>query len=233
MDRRGALGEKRGMELLADSLACRRAGRRVFAHVSFRVKAGEAAILTGPNGSGKSSLLRVLAGFLPADAGDATLCGVSLRVDREAAQERVAYAGHLDAVKPQLTVWENLAVWARLFGAAGGAAERALAAFGLERLADTPAAYCSAGQKRRLGLARLLTAERPVWLLDEPTVSLDAAATENFARIVREHCAAGGLAVAATHAPLGFEGGPEIRLAPAPAAAAAADVGDPFLEGAW
>jgi heme exporter protein A len=233
MDSARALRDKRVMEIVADSLACRRAGRRVFSGVSFRVRSGEAAILRGPNGSGKSSLLRLLAGFIPPESGDATLDGRSLRRDRDAAQERVAYAGHLDAVKPQLTVAENLEVWAALFGAGSGAVCRALGAFGLDRLADTPAAYCSAGQKRRLGLARLLTAERPIWLLDEPTVSLDVAATERFAALVRAHCAEGGLAIAATHVPLGLEGGPVIALEDAPAAAVAEAEADPFLEGAW
>jgi heme exporter protein A len=220
------------MELVAEGLACRRAGRRVFAGVSFRVGAGEAATLTGPNGAGKSTLLRLLAGFLRAEAGEARLDGLSLGRDADGFQERVAYAGHLDGVKPQLTVAENLGGWAALYGAAPGRVGTALERFGLSALADWPAATCSAGQKRRLGLARLLVAGRPLWLLDEPTVSLDAAAVATFAEVVREHLAGGGLAVAATHVPIGLEGGPAIRLAPAaPAEAASAD--DPFLAGAW
>ena len=223
------------MDLVVSDLACRRAGRRVFAGVSFRVEAGAATALRGPNGAGKSSLLRVLAGLIPAEAGTATL-GETRLADREAWQEQVAYAGHLDAVKPQLTVEENLAAWASLYGAAAGRVGAALERFGLTPIADYPAAYCSAGQKRRLGLARLLVAERPLWLLDEPTVSLDAAATETFADAVRAHVAAGGAALAATHVPLGFEGGPVVTLdrAPPPAAAGAAGpADDPFLEGAW
>jgi heme exporter protein A len=219
------------MDLDVSDLACRRAGRRVFAGVSFRVKAGEAATLRGPNGSGKSSLLRVLAGLIPPEAGAARLGDVALS-DRDAWQERVAYAGHLDAVKPQLSVAENLEGWAALYGAAPGAVEAALDRFGLEAIADYPASYCSAGQKRRLGLARLPVTGRPLWLLDEPTVSLDAESVAVFAALVREHVAAGGVAVAATHVPLGLEDGPLIELRPAAESAAPAEA-DPFLEGAW
>ncbi len=217
------------MDLIVENLACTRAGRRVFAGVCFVVRAGEAALLTGPNGAGKSSLLRVLAGLIPPERGAARLGAVSLAADREGFQERVAYAGHLDAVKPQLSVTANLALWAQLYG--GGGVAAALETFGLDRIADLPAAYCSAGQKRRLGLARLLVAERALWLLDEPTVSLDAASVAVFADVVRGHLARGGLAIAATHAPLGLEYGPRIAMAPPQAAAPAAD--DPFLGEAW
>ncbi|TVQ55662.1 MAG: heme ABC exporter ATP-binding protein CcmA, partial [Rhodobacteraceae bacterium] len=214
-----------------ETLACRRAGRRVFAGVSFRVGAGEAATLRGPNGSGKSTLLRVLAGLLAPEEGDARFGPVSLAEDPDGFRQLVAYAGHLDAVKPQLTVAENLSVWADLYGGARSPAA-ALARFGLSRIADYPAAYCSAGQKRRLGLARLMVIDRPLWLLDEPTVSLDAASTAVFVEVVRAHLARGGVAIAATHVPIGLEGGPVIALdAVAPAAPAAAD--DPFLQGAW
>jgi heme exporter protein A len=220
------------MDLFVESLACRRAGRRVFARVSFAVRAGEAALVRGPNGAGKSSLLRVLAGLAPMEAGSVRLGEIDLGRERDAFQEQVAYSGHLDAVKPQLGVAENLRVWAALHGAGAGKVEMALATLGLDGIADFPAAYCSAGQKRRLGLARLLVADRPLWLLDEPTVSLDAAATRTFAGIVRAHLAAGGLAIAATHVPLGLEGGPEIVMgAAADAGEGAAD--DPFLAGAW
>jgi heme exporter protein A len=220
------------MDLVVDTLACRRAGRAVFAGLSFTVRGGEAAALRGPNGAGKSSLLRVLAGLVPAEAGDARLGGVSLAGDREAFRGLLAYAGHLDAVKPQLTVAENLGFWADLYG--GGRVAAALARFGLERIADYPAGYCSAGQKRRLGLARLLVADRPLWLLDEPTVSLDAAATAVFADAVREHVAAGGLALAATHVAMGLEGGPVVTLdgrAAAPLPCAAGDAA--FMGEGW
>ena len=273
---------KATMELAAKSLACRRAGRLVFSGVSFTIASGEAALLRGPNGSGKSSLLRLLAGLLPPEAGDAQFDGVSLRAERESFQQYLAYAGHLDAVKPQLTVAENLRLWARLYGAplllpepqadtdedddapphrAGfmdepdeaEAPERdrvllALRRMGIARIADFPAGYCSAGQKRRLGLARLLVVDRPIWLLDEPTVSLDADAVETFAAIVREHAEEGGLVIAATHVPLGLAHTQEIVMGedagPAAAGPGWADEDDdtegepdlpedPFLEGDW
>lgn len=208
--------------------------------MSFSLKAGEAALLTGPNGVGKSSLLRLLAGLVAVERGDATLDGASLRRDRDGFQERLLYAGHLDAVKPQLTVEENLAAWAALWDAPEGRAGAALERFRLAHIADYPAAYCSAGQKRRLGLARLLLVDRPLWLLDEPTVSLDVESTATVAEIVREHAAGGGAAIVATHAPLGLEDGPQIRMRPpeptgdaAEAGGGSADPDDPFLTGSW
>jgi heme exporter protein A len=215
------------MGLAVTDLACRRAGRRVLAGVSFELAAGPALALRGPNGAGKSTLLRALAGLLPLAAGVVTLDGLSLGADADAWADRVAYAGHLDAIKPQLTLAENLGFWAALFGARPGAVAAALAAADLAALADRPAYACSAGQKRRLGLARLLLAPRRLWLLDEPTVSLDAAATARFAAQVREHCAAGGMAIVATHVDLGLAGAGELPLA-APIAAVA-DAADPFL----
>jgi heme exporter protein A len=221
------------MELVVENLACRRAGRRVFAGVGFALRGGQARPLRGPNGAGKSSLLRVLAGLIPPETGDARLGGLSLAADPDAFRARLAYAGHADAVKPQLTVAENLSFWAALYG--GGGVAAALDRFGLSRIADYPAAYCSAGQKRRLGLARLLVADRPLWLLDEPTVSLDAAATETFAQAVREHVARGGLALAATHVPLGFDDGAPVTLGGAGEAAAdATAAGDAaFMGEGW
>lgn len=217
--------------LQAIDLACLRDGRAVILGLSFALEPGAALVLRGPNGAGKSTLLRAIAGLLPIARGRVALDGLDRAGDPEAFADRVAYAGHLDAVKPQLTARENLRFWAALFGAPAAAAEAALDAFGLAALADRPAGACSAGQKRRLGLARLLLAPRRLWLLDEPTVSLDADATADFARHVAAHCAEGGLALIATHVDLGLPAARTLRLTP-PAAAARAALGtDPFLAG--
>jgi heme exporter protein A len=214
-------------------LACLRGGRPVIAGLSFTLDAGAALILRGPNGVGKSTLLRALAGLLPLAGGTARLGGVDRLRDPDGFGERIAYAGHLDAVKPQLTALENLRFWAAVFGGTQGAAAAALSALGLDAIADRPAGACSAGQKRRLGLARLMVAPRALWLLDEPTVSLDAEATETFARLVEAHCATGGMALIATHVDLGLRSAAELRLEPPRAGrrAAAPFPADPFLAG--
>ncbi len=219
------------MVLVLDNLTCRRAGRLVFHDLCFEVEAGQAAALRGSNGVGKSTLLRQLAGLLPVARGDARLGDISLAGDRQGFQERVAYAGHLDAVKPALSIGENLTLWAEIHGNDAARAEAALARFGLDVIATRPAAQCSAGQKRRLGLARLLVADRPLWLLDEPTVSLDADAAELVADLVREHIAAGGMALIATHVELGLGDIPTLEMTPPEADAHHED--DPFLAGAW
>jgi heme exporter protein A len=186
------LDKGEGAEVLrADAVACARGGVPVLAGVSFTVAAGQALVLRGPNGSGKTTLLRCVAGLQPVEAG---------RI--EGAGERVAYAGHADGIKAQLTVAENLDFWAGVHGVTGIAG--ALAAYRLEGLADRPARALSAGQKRRLGLARMLVTGRPVWVMDEPTVSLDAEAVGLFADAVRGHLAAGGSALVATHIDLGL-----------------------------
>ncbi|HET9067023.1 MAG TPA: heme ABC exporter ATP-binding protein CcmA [Amaricoccus sp.] len=213
------------MGLTVTDLSCTRGGRLILDRVSFRLAPGETLVLRGPNGAGKSTLLRALAGLLPA-SGRIELDGRAL--GREARAEAVAYAGHLDAIKPQLTVAENLAFWARLFG---GDPAPALAAFELGPLAARPAHLCSAGQKRRLGLARLLVASRAVWLLDEPTVALDSGAVARLLACLGAHAARGGIAIIATHVPLAVAPARELVLAPGTAAASAA--ADPFLAGAW
>ncbi len=219
------------MDLTLNNLACRRAGRLVFRDLCFQVEAGQAAALRGPNGVGKSTLLRQLAGLIPVAGGDARLGEVSLAGDRQGFQERVTYAGHLDAVKPALSVGENLMMWAGIHGNDTARAGAALARFGLDVIATRPAAQCSAGQTRRLGLARLLVADRPLWLLDEPTVSLDADAAALVADLVREHIAAGGMALIATHVDLGLGDIPTLLMIAPEADTHCQD--DPFLAGTW
>ena len=157
----------------AHDVACIRGERPVFSGVSFRLEPGDALTLVGPNGAGKSSLLRILAGLLRAAGGTLSWDGAPLDDDWAAHRERLHYVGHLDAVKPTLTVAENLDGWARFKGAARAAPD-ALATLGIEDLADVPGRYLSAGQRRRLALARVLATPAPLWLLDEPTVTLDA-----------------------------------------------------------
>lgn len=179
------------MELQVTDLSCARGGIPVLEGVGLRVPEGGVLVLRGPNGIGKTTLLRTLAGLQPALDGQVA-----------PGPEAMAYAAHADGLKATLSVAENLEFWARVFGTTD--IGPAMAAFDLNALAARPAQNLSAGQKRRLGLARLLVTGRPVWLLDEPTVSLDAASVGLFAEAVRGHCAAGGLAVIATHIDLGL-----------------------------
>lgn len=178
--------------LTVHDLAVARGGLRLIEGVTFNLNRGEALILRGPNGIGKTTLLRTVAGLQSLVAG---------RI--EMADESVAYAAHADGVKSALTVAENLRFWAQIFG--GGRVTRAVDAMGLADLADRPAAALSAGQRRRLGLARLLVTGRPLWVLDEPTVSLDTASVERFAGLIRTHLAKGGSALIATHIGLGLD----------------------------
>ena len=199
---------RRPTRLLATELACVRGGRRVFAGLSFALGAGEALLVGGPNGAGKSSLLRAVAGLVRIEAG---------RLDLENGDgdatlgEQAHYLGHQDALKPSLTVAENLDFWARYLDG-GAAIAAALDAVGLGSIASLPAAYLSAGQRRRLSIARLIAVERPLWLLDEPTSALDAAAQTMLAGLMRSHLAAGGMILAATHGPIGLDGAKELRL---------------------
>ena len=214
------------MGLDVSALSCTRGGRLVLHRVDFALADGEALILRGPNGSGKSTLIRALAGLLPA-TGRITLD--DRPASRDTLAEAVCYAGHLDAIKPQLTVAENLRFWAGLLG---GDPAPAIAGFDLAALADRPAHLLSAGQKRRLGLARLLLAPRRLWLLDEPTVALDAAAEARLLAALTAHAATGGLAVVATHTPLALPSARTLTLSPEAAARAGA-AADPFLAGQW
>lgn len=196
-------------QLIVESLAVERGGRRVISELSFKVAAGEALLLTGPNGAGKTTLLKAIAGFVPPNTGRVVLTGAD--GDHPLA-ERTHYIGHTNGVRSTLTVEENAQFWAQYLGGSDAAVASALERFGLGGLATIPAGYLSAGQKRRLALARLLLADRPLWLLDEPSSSLDAAATEVLAGVLDEHVAAGGLVVAATHLPLGLARSRELRL---------------------
>jgi len=190
------------MILSVEALTVERGGRIVLSGLSFAVAAGEALLVTGRNGAGKSTLLRVLAGLLPFQAGKILLPGAT---DELRAAETIHYLGYEDALKPSLSVRENLEFWAAMLGQGGGLSPRdALAAFGIARLLDLPAAYLSAGQKRRVALARLLLNPRPVWLLDEPLIALDLSAQDTLASIMAAHVAGGGAIVAASHAPLGL-----------------------------
>lgn len=179
-----------------------RGGRPVFSGVDFMVRGGEALLLVGPNGSGKSSLLRLIAGLVDAAAGDLVLEGAG--PDAELT-DALHYVGHLDGVKPAMSPREMLHFW-RTFLGSDPLEDDPLEAFDLVHLADLPAAYLSAGQKRRLALTRLLVAHRPVWLLDEPTVALDAENVARLAELTRAHMARGGIVIAATHLDLGLAG---------------------------
>lgn len=179
------------MELTVTDLSIARGGVRVLAGLSFALAAGEALVLRGPNGVGKTTVLRTVAGLQPPLEGQV-----------DAPPDSLAYAGHSDGIKPTLSVAENLNFWADVFGKSDISA--ALEAFDLIPLAERPAGTLSAGQKRRLGLARLLVTGRPIWILDEPTVSLDADAVAMFAAAIRAHLGRGGAALIATHIDLGL-----------------------------
>ena len=198
------------MRLLAEQLSASRAGRTIFAGISFALAEGDGLLLAGPNGSGKTTLLRVLAGFLSPSAGSVRLEGGV--ADAEIG-EACHFIGHLPQTKAGLTVRENLMFEARFLGAGrADDVDRALERLGLGELGDIRAGYLSTGQRRRLALARLLVAERTIWLLDEPSVSLDKASTATLAALIREHQARGGIVIAATHIPLGLESATELRL---------------------
>jgi heme exporter protein A len=209
------------MRVAAKNIAIERGGRMILAGLSFEARSGTALVITGPNGAGKSSLLRALAGLLPLAAGVVTLEGGA---DEASIGEQAHYLGHADALKSALTAGENLAFWAAMLGGnpSPAAWTRALARLGLGHVVDFPVRALSAGQKRRVALARLLIAPRPIWLLDEPTSALDAAAQDLFAAIMAEHLAGGGLILAATHGPIGLDGAAQLALGQTPSAGIAA-----------
>ena len=193
--------------LVGDNLSCRRGFRLLFEGLAVSAEAGRALVVVGPNGAGKSSLLRILAGLLAPTAGTVRLDGGG-----DSVGEHLHYLGHDDAVKGALTVAANLAFWRTVLGGGGLQVEEALEEVGLGGLGRLRAQVLSAGQKRRLAIARLLVAKRPVWVLDEPTTALDVKAQARFAAFGRAHLAAGGLLIAATHAPLDLGETDELRL---------------------
>jgi heme exporter protein A len=197
------------MRLSTTDLACRRGGREVFAGVSFSVAAGESLTIRGRNGAGKSSLLRMVVGLVRIAGGRLSLEGGDSELT---VGEQAHYLGHLDALKPSLSVEENLRFWSAFLGAAAVDLNESLRAVGLDALADLPADYLSAGQRRRLSIARLLAVKRPLWLLDEPTSTLDAAAQTKLGEIMQAHLAGGGIILVATHSPLQLEGTRELNL---------------------
>jgi heme exporter protein A len=211
--------------LSVSGLACRRSDRLVFTGLDVRLDAAAALLVVGPNGSGKSSLLRLLAGLLRPFAGAIRWDGADIADDVYAHRARLAYLGHGDAVKPSLTAAEEIGFWAAVDGARAGAGAAALAAMDMTRLADFPCRHLSAGQKRRLAIARVLARiEAPLWILDEPTNGLDAEARRRLGRALAAHRDGGGMVVAASHEGLDLPGAQILELGPFAAEAKAAEV---------
>jgi len=197
------------MRLTASELACHRGGRDVFAGVNFTVESGAALTISGRNGAGKSSLLRTIIGLVRPAAGRLALEGGDPDLS---IAEQAHYLGHQDALKSALSVAENLAFWAGYFGAPAIDVDTPLDAVGLTGLAALPAGYLSAGQRRRLSIARLVAVPRPIWLLDEPASALDTAAQLRLADLMKSHLAGGGLIIAAAHGPIGLDKAQDLRL---------------------
>lgn len=203
-------GEHQAYSVEVRELSCRRGMRTLFSGLSFTLEEGQFTEIRGPNGAGKTSLLRIMAGFLPAT--DGTILYNSGGSSSGFAHE-VNYMGHALALKSSLTVRENVALWDSLLGQSKqDLIDRALAAFGISRLADLPLRYLSQGQKRRTALCRLLTSPRPYWLLDEPNVGLDTAATAVLADVMSQHLTNGGIILAASHIDLGITPNRTIRI---------------------
>jgi len=203
------------MRLVAEGLSARRGEDLIFRDVSFDIGAGEALVVKGPNGSGKTTLLRVVADLLPRESGKIRLAGGETQ-GFDSVAGACHYLGHRNAMKRELTVEENLRFWKAFFGDSRGgtgvAIDEAADAVGLGGILHLPFGYLSAGQQRRMAMAKLLVAWRPVWILDEPTAALDASAEAMFAGLVKAHLSRGGLALAATHQPLGLGAVSELQM---------------------
>ncbi|MET0172573.1 MAG: heme ABC exporter ATP-binding protein CcmA [Agrobacterium vaccinii] len=203
------------MLLTAENLSARRGEDLIFMNVSLKLTSGQALVLTGPNGSGKSTLLRVLSGLLRPETGTVKIAGEGIE-SGTAAPEASHYLGHRNAMKQELTVFENLRFWKDFLGDfTGGTSlpiEDAAETVGLSGITHLPFGYLSAGQQRRFAMAKLLVAWRPIWILDEPTAALDASADVMFTGLVETHLAKGGIVIAATHQSLGLEGAQELRM---------------------
>jgi heme exporter protein A len=196
------------MRLSGSGLKCERGGREVFSGLDFQTVSGKALAVVGANGAGKTSLLRLIAGLLHPAGGSIELEGGDAELTLG---EQAHYLGHRDALKPALSVLENLSFWHDFLGGEAGDAAQSLSRVGLSHAAHLPAAFLSAGQRRRLSMARLLCVKRPIWLLDEPTSALDTAGQALFASLMREHLEAGGIIIAATHTALGIDAS-ELRI---------------------
>ena len=194
---------------LGENIECVRGERLVLQGAAFRVQSGDALVLTGPNGAGKSTLLRLMAGLMRPVGGCISWADTDrfedIAEDSGAHNQRIVYVGHADAIKPALSVRENVTFWAEINGGGGLDSDAALMALGIPHLADLPARYLSAGQRRRVALTRMLTTKAPLWLLDEPTTALDSAAATLLSDLIKSHRAQGGMVVTSTHTDLGLD----------------------------
>ena len=208
------------MRLIAENLGGERGGDTVFSGIGFALQDGQALVVTGPNGAGKSTLLRVIAGLLPVAEGSVRIEGVMKIEDGGEAFPSIAsachYLGHQNAMKPALSVAENLRFWRDFNGDGDVGVEEALETVGLGGIGHLPFGYLSTGQRRRAAIAKLLVSQRPLWLLDEPTAGLDKASEARFGELMTKHCGAGGMIVAATHLPLGLDGAEALRMGASP-----------------
>lgn len=204
-------------------LACIRGERLVFSNLNFELDAGECLRVTGPNGAGKSSFLRLLAGLLQPASGGLFWAGADTRSDRDGQRGRTLYIGHQNPIKPWMTPREMLDFWSTLgepkitdantkADQSARPSDSPLAPLGLEKLADVPGKFLSAGQKRRLNLSRALVVSARIWLLDEPTVGLDTASIAAFEKLLSDHCDNGGVAVVATHTPIALPAVRELQI---------------------